>query len=119
MMASATAVWRQRAWVWGTALGFLGLAVFAFIVYQVGYANRVAALRRELRAQGSRLAGQRAEQQRLNDLLRQGRVNRERVWQLYDDPFPTRRHRLTGITTEVKSLASRAGLRPRSFSYPE
>ena len=39
--------------------------------------------------------------------------------ELYDERFSTRSERLTRFTAEVKSLARKAGLNPRSLSYPE
>ncbi|HEX5716500.1 MAG TPA: hypothetical protein VF179_10095, partial [Thermoanaerobaculia bacterium] len=41
------------------------------------------------------------------------------VKQLYGEQFSTRSQRLTRVTTEVKSLARKAGLNPRSLSYPQ
>jgi hypothetical protein len=119
MIAAGTAIWRQRAWVWGTALAFLGINLFGLLVYQVGYANRVATLRRDLKSEDANLAEQRAERLRLIDLLRQARLHRDRIWQLYDEHFSTRRRRLTGVTAEVRALATRAGLVPRALNYPE
>jgi hypothetical protein len=119
MIAAGTAIWRQRAWVWGTALGFLIVNLCGLLVYDFAYANRVETLRRDLRDQGARLGDARAERLRLMDLLRQARLNREGILRLYGEHFSTRRQRLTGITAEVKSLATRAGMMPRAISYPE
>jgi hypothetical protein len=119
VIASATAIWRQRVWVWAIALGFLIVNICGLLVYELGYANRVETLRRDLREQAAKLGDERAERQRLLDLLRQARLNRESILRLYGEHFSTRRQRLTGITAEVKSLASRAGMVPRAINYPE
>jgi hypothetical protein len=119
VIAAGTAIWRQRVWVWATALGFLIVNLAGLLVYEFGYANRVETLRRDLRDQGTKLADERAETQRLTDLLRQARLNRESIRRLYAEHFSTRRQRLTGVTAEVKSLASRAGMVPRAINYPE
>lgn len=119
MIAASAAIWRQRVWVWGTALAFLAVTLVGLLVYQLSYANRVATLRLDLREQGKRLTEERAERQRLTGLLDQARRNRDLIWQLYDEHFSTRRRRLTGITGEVKELASRAGMVPRAINYPE
>jgi hypothetical protein len=46
-------------------------------------------------------------------------VNRRLVDEFYRERLSTRRQRLTQVTEEVKSLARRAGLDPRSITYPE
>ena len=119
MTGARSDIWRQRAWVWGSALAFLAVNCVGLLVYRVGYSDRVKTLQLDQRDQAARLEGARAERLRLEDLLRQARINRERVLQLYDDHFSTRRRHLTGITAEVKDLARRSGLVPRSLAYPE
>jgi len=119
MIGSRSDVWRQRVWVWATALGFLVLNGIGLLVYQVGYSDRVKTLDQDLRDQGRQLAAAHAERLHREDLLRQAQVNRERIRQLYAEHFSTRRARLTGVTAEVKDLAKRAGLVPRSITYPE
>jgi Tfp pilus assembly protein PilO len=112
-------IWRQRVWVWAVALAFLVLNGFGFLIYKVGYADRVTTLRGELADQNHQTTDARAEFAQQNDLLRQAKVNRQGILQLYDDHFSTRRRRLTGVTAEVRMLATRAGLTPRSINYPE
>jgi Tfp pilus assembly protein PilO len=119
MIAGHTDIWRQRLWVWTAALAFLLLNCVGLLIYQIGYANRVKVLRQDATAQSKQLADTRAERQSLEGLLRQARINRERILQLYADHFSTRRRRLTGITAEVQLLAKRAGLLPRAITYPE
>lgn len=112
-------IWRQRVWVWSVALGFLLANCFGLLIYKVGYSDRVKTLRGEVAEQNKELADARAQFAQQNDLLRQARVNRQGILRLYDDNFSTRRRRLTGVTAEVRMLASRAGLTPRSINYPE
>jgi Tfp pilus assembly protein PilO len=119
VIGARTDIWTQRLWVWVSALAFLAINGIGLLVYQFAYSDRVKTLQLDLRDQNQRLTGARADRQHLQDLLRQARINRERVWQLYDEHFSTRRRRLTGVTAEVKDLARRAGLQPRSISYPE
>ena len=119
MIGARGDIWRQRAWVWASALAFLAINCIGLLVYRVGYSDRVNTLQLDLRDQAARLDAARADRLRLDDLLRQARINRERVLQLYDDHFSTRRRRLTGITAEVKDLARRSGLVPRALAYPE
>ena len=119
MIGARGDIWRQRAWVWASALAFLAINCIGLLVYRVGYSDRVNSLQLDLRDQAARLNAARADRLRLEDLQRQARINRERVLQLYDDHFSTRRRRLTGITAEVKDLARRSGLVPRALAYPE
>jgi type IV pilus assembly protein PilO len=119
MTGARADIWRQRLWVWATALAFLVVNCVGLLVYQLGYSDRVKTLQVDLHDQGARLAEAHAERQQLEGQLRQVRINRERILQLYDEHFSTRRRRLTGVTAEVKDLAKRAGLVPRSIAYPE
>jgi Tfp pilus assembly protein PilO len=119
MTGARTDIWRQRLWVWATALGFLVINCIGLLVYALAYSDRVRTLDFDVRDQGKQLAAARAELQQREDLLRQAKVNRVRVRQLYDEQFSTRRRRLTGVTAEVQALARRAGLVPRAISYPE
>jgi Tfp pilus assembly protein PilO len=119
MIGARGDIWRQRLWVWVTALAFVALNGIGLLVYLFAYSDRVKTLDLELHDQGKRLADVRAARLHTEDLLRQARVNRERILQLYDEHFSTRRRRLTGVTAEVKELARRAGLVPRAITYPE
>jgi hypothetical protein len=119
MIGARGDIWRQRLWVWATALAFLALNGIGLLVYLFAYSDRVKTLDVELRDQGKRQADVHGAHLHSEDVLRQARVNRERILQLYDEHFSTRRRRLTGVTAEVKDLAKRAGLVPRSISYPE
>ncbi|HYL04444.1 MAG TPA: hypothetical protein VE075_00285 [Thermoanaerobaculia bacterium] len=119
MIGARSDIWRQRLWVWVSPLAFVAMGSVGLLVYQVAYSNRVKTLELDLRDQRRELADAHAARLHSADLMRQARVNRERIWQLYDEHFSTRRRRLTGVTAEVKDLAKRAGLVPRSISYPE
>jgi len=119
MIGARSDIWRQRLWVWVTALAFVALNGIGLLVYLFAYSDRVNTLELDRRDQGKRLADVRGARLHSEDLLRQARVNRERILQLYDEHFSTRRRRLTGVTAEVKDLAKRAGLVPRSITYPE
>ena len=45
--------------------------------------------------------------------------SRDGIYELYRESFSTERERLTDMLRHVKDLASTAGLRPDTFSYPE
>jgi type IV pilus assembly protein PilO len=119
MIGAHANVWRQRLGVWVPALAFLAINCIGLLVYALAYSDRVRTLELDVHDQGQQLAVARAEQQQRVDLLRQAKVNRERIRQLYGEHFSTRRRRLTGVTAEVQDLAMRAGLVPRAITYPE
>jgi len=119
MIGARGDIWRQRLWVWIAPLAFVTVGTVGLLVYEVAYSNRVKTLELDLRDQRRELADAHAARLHSADLMRQARVNRERIVQLYDEHFSTRRRRLTGVTAEVKDLAKRAGLVPRAISYPE
>ena len=112
-------IWRQRLWVWLPALLFFLANLAAFTVYRLGYAGDVQSLERAYDERRQELARVEADRARLEGLIRQARLNHQRIVQLYDQRFATRRERLTPITNEVKKLARQAGLEPLSLSYPE
>jgi Tfp pilus assembly protein PilO len=112
-------IWRQRLWIWLPALLFFLANGIAFSVYKFGYAGRMQSLDAQLAAQVAQEKDVAGERRKLEDRLRQVQVTKEAVRRLYADRFSTRRRRLTGITAEVKQLARKAGLDPRSITYPE
>lgn len=112
-------IWRQRLWVWVPALLFFLANAGAFAVYTVGYRGRIDALQDELDSQEGTLKKLAADQRGAQAMLNRVRTNEQQVEQLYAERLSTRSRRLTGVTAEVKDLARRAGLVPRSYSYPE
>jgi len=118
-MRSAGEIWRQRLWVWVPALVFFLANATAYTVYRFGFADRVASLRQDLEDEKQKLAPLVARKQKLDGLLTRSASNEVEVRKLYNETFATREQRLTEITTEVKTLARKAGLDPKSLSYPE
>lgn len=112
-------IWRQRLWIWVPALLFFLANVVAFAVYTVGYGGRLDALDDTLAAQEQRLKTLKAEQRDAQTMLARVRTNEQQVQQLYAERLSTRSRRLTGITAEVQSLAQKAGMLPRTVTYPE
>jgi Tfp pilus assembly protein PilO len=112
-------IWRQRLWIWVPALLFFLANVVAFAVYTVGYGGRLDALDDTLAGQERALKELATQQRDAQAMLNRVRTNDQQVEQLYAERLSTRSRRLTGVTTEVKSLAQKAGLVPRTFSYPE
>jgi len=118
-MRSPGEIWRQRLWVWVPALLFFLANATAYTIYRFGFADRVASLQEDLKDQRERLDPLDARRQKLQTLLDRSKRNELEIRKLYAESFSTRRARLTNINTEVKTLARKAGLDPRSFSYPE
>jgi hypothetical protein len=111
-------IWRQRLWVWVPALVFFLANATAYTVYRFGFADRVAALQEDLRAERERLEPLQAREKKLRGLLERSRQNEIQIERLYAESFSTREQRLTKSQDEVKSLARKAGLDPKSLSYP-
>jgi Tfp pilus assembly protein PilO len=118
-MRSPAEIWRQRLWVWVPALVFFLANATAYTIYRFGFADRVASLQEDLKDQRERLDPLDARRQKLQALLTSSKRTDQEIRKLYAESFSTRRARLTNINTEVKTLARKAGLDPRSFSYPE
>lgn len=112
-------IWRQRLWVWLPAALFFAANLAAFGVYRLGYAGNVQALEESSKESRQELHRAQEDRVRLERLIGGARVNQQRIAQLYDQRFSTRRRRLVSITAEVKQLARQAGLEPLNFTYPE
>jgi Tfp pilus assembly protein PilO len=112
-------IWRQRLWVWLPALVFFLANVGAFAVYKLGYAGQVESLQSTLDIQKQTLSQLAANQKESRVMLARVQTNEQQVRQLYAERLSTRSRRLTGITAEVKEMARKTGLEPRTFTYPE
>jgi Tfp pilus assembly protein PilO len=112
-------IWRQRPWIWVPALVFFLANATAFSVYKLGYAGQVEQLDDDIHTQQQTIQELNGKASKLNEMIARVRTNQEQVQQLYAERLSTRSRRLTGITREVKELATQAGMTPRSLSYPE
>ena len=118
-MRDQSEIWRLRLWVWLPALLFFLANAVAFSVYRFGYADRVESLETDLGEAKEQLQPQSLRRKELERLIQRAGIAEAAVRQLYDEQFSTRSERLTRVTAEVKSLARKAGLNPRTLSYPE
>ncbi|HWM91625.1 MAG TPA: hypothetical protein VN493_12735 [Thermoanaerobaculia bacterium] len=118
-MKDHSEIWRLRLWVWLPALLFFLANAVAFSIYRFGYAGQVQSLEADLGEVQQQLQPQSIRRKELENRLQRARAAETAVRQLYDERFATRSQRLTAVTAEVKDLANKAGLNPRSFSYPE
>ena len=118
-MKDQSEIWRLRLWVWVPALLFFLANAVAFSVYRFGYADQVQSLEADLGETQKELQPQTVRRKELERLLQRANAAEVAVGQLYAEQFSTRSQRLTRVTTEVKSLARKAGLNPRTISYPQ
>jgi Tfp pilus assembly protein PilO len=118
-MKDESEIWRLRLWVWVPALIFFLANAVAFSVYRLGYADQVQSLEASLGEAQKQLQPEMLKRKELERRLQRAGAAEVAVKQLYDQEFSTRSQRLTRVTTEVKSLARKAGLNPLAFSYPE
>lgn len=118
-MRDQSEVWRLRAWVWVPALLFFLANAVAFSVYRFGYAGQVKSLEADIGEVQKQLQPLSLRRKELERRLQRASGAEAAVRELYDERFSTRSQRMTAVMAEVKSLARRAGLNPRSISYPE
>ena len=118
-MKDQSEIWRLRLWVWVPALLFFLANAVAFSVYRFGYADQVQSLEADLGEAQKELQPQTVRRKELERRIQRANAAKVAVKELYDEQFLTRSQRLTRVTSEVKSLARRAGMNPRTFSYPE
>jgi Tfp pilus assembly protein PilO len=111
-------IWRRRAPVWVPALVFFLANLVALAVYPVRFAGRAEVTEEEVTAARQELEA--LEVRRRDAEAGVASIARARlaVERLYDERFSTERRRLTRMIAEVKELAARSGLEPRSISYP-
>ena len=118
-MKDQSEIWRLRLWVWVPALLFFLANAVAFSVYRFGYADQVKSLEADLGEAQKQLQPQSLKRKELENRIQRASAADVAVDRLYDQQFSTRSQRLTRATTEVKTLARKAGLNPRTLSYPE
>lgn len=118
-MKDQSEIWRQRLWVWLPALLFFLANATAFTIYRFGYADQVQSLEASLEEVDKELAPETQKSRILEQRLQKAKATEVAVRRLYDEVFATRSERLTKVTAEVRSLARKAGLNPRSISYPQ
>ena len=118
-MKDQSEIWRQRLWIWLPALLFFLANATAFTIYRLGYADQVQSLEASLEEVDKELAPETQQSRLLEQRLHKARATEVAVRKLYEDVFATRSERLTKVTTEVRSLARKAGLNPRTITYPQ
>jgi hypothetical protein len=119
-MKDQSEIWRQRLWIWLPALLFFLANAVAFSIYRFGYADQVTSLESDLESvREQQLKPLEQKRAVLERRLQRARAAETEIGQLYADRFSTRSQRLTRISNEVKTLARKAGLNPKTFAYPQ
>lgn len=112
-------MWREKVWWWAPALVFFGINLGLLSAYRLVYQGRVVVLEERIESRERELAQlirRSTEERRLLETVSENRV---RLQRFYESGLSRESERLTAIIAEVKDLASRVGLRPTSFTYPE
>lgn len=112
-------LFRRHVWTWSVPLVVLLINVAWTVAFGSGARLRAADLESRLeraREEHASVASVRAEREQLWIGVTE---NRERLRSLYAERFATERERLTGILAELRDLAARTDLEPRTISYPE
>jgi hypothetical protein len=110
---------RSHALLWGTPLAIVLLNVAWLSAFGSGARLRAADLANRLESARSEHTKATAKLAEREQLWITATENRQRLATLYQDRFGTERERLTATLREVRDLATRAGLEPRAFTYPE
>jgi Tfp pilus assembly protein PilO len=112
-------LFRRHPASWGAPLALLLVNLVWLSAFGSGARLRATDLARRLdraRTDNAAVASRLADRTRL---WIDSTENREKVASLYRDRFATERGRLTAVIREIKELAARAGLVPKTISYPE
>lgn len=111
--------WQRTVWLWSLPLAFCVLNLLIFAFYHSFYAGEVERLD-ALYHQGEKdLTVLTAETQQIESFLARIDNQQDDIRALYEDRFQTQSERFLKAILEVRRLASEAGLRPTSFSYPQ
>ena len=110
--------WREHSWVWWLPLVFVLLCLGGVFYYQVTFAGQLDKLESRYSDRAEQLERHRQEVKRAELFLVRVAEQDRQVGTLYRDHFATEGERFTRVLREIRTLARRAGLDPRSFSYP-
>jgi hypothetical protein len=113
------AAWRVSWWQWALPLLVVVANAALLIVHPGRTGAGFAVMEEELKSETRTLAGLNEKDSAMEAVLADARTSRESLIELYDKGFATESERLTRLIIEVKRLAQRAGLEPKSISYPE
>ena len=109
----------RRSWVWWVPLIFVLLTAGGVAFYQVAFAGEAAVLETRLENRATQLEELRESRRTVESFLERARTQNDSTGILYRDHFSTEGQRFTRMLREVRELASRSGLSPSAFGYPE
>ena len=112
-------IWRRRSWIWWAPLAFVALNVASIVFFQTTFAGQLDRLENTYSRQADQLESYQKERKRAEQFLEEVEVQERLVNTVYRDYFATESERFTRVLREIRTLARRAGLDPRSFSYPD
>lgn len=110
-------IWREKKWLLLAVSALFAANLAFFITYRIRFEERVRA--QEVRLEQTELALEQAKADRAEAEreLATYRQVLESVNQIYRVWFATPQERLSPLLIEMRELANRANLRPRSISY--
>ena len=111
-------IWRRRSWVWWLPLLFVVVNIGSILFFQTTFAGQLDKLENNYDKQAEQLGEYKEEVERIDQFLDQVKDQERMVSSLYRDHFGTESERFTRVLREIRTLARRAGLDPKSFSYP-
>jgi Tfp pilus assembly protein PilO len=118
-MTAVHGIWRRGLLLWLPALLFFVANLVALGVYQARFAGRTEVSEEELAAAQQELEVLGERRQQIEQRLVGIDTTRQQVEDFYSERLAPESVRLTRVIAEVKDLASRSGLQPRSISYPQ
>jgi hypothetical protein len=118
-MTGLPGAWRTRWWRWALPLAVVIANAVVLIVHPGRTGAGFADMEKELQSETRVLQVMTDKEKAIVAVLDDARSSREALKVLYSDRFASQEARLTQLISEVKKLAQRAGLEPKSISYPE
>lgn len=118
-MSIARDAFVRRSWVWWVPLIFVVLMFVGILIYQTAFAGETEFLEGRLEAEQAQLEELRAKRLKVERFLEDAQAQSDATNILFRDHFSTEAERFTQLLREVRQLASRSGLSPSAFSYPQ
>lgn len=116
-MTISAGVWRLHLKWWLPPLIFLAANVLLLSAYRLVYAGQAQLRSSRVERNQTELTRLRTETKRLEQELERVESSRAAIDTFYGERLAREDERLTRILAEVRGLASRAGLEPKSFDY--
>ena len=112
-------VWRRYLWLWSIPAMFCAVNLVGLVAFQTAFAGNVGALQEVYGEASQDLEALRIERQNTQAVLERINTSRVRIGDLETEHFASEAERFTRSVSEIKTLASKAGLNPDAFVYPQ